>query len=163
MKRANLIDLLKTALSEVGFNVDQAASDVDTVIVHSALAASQSYDSVTIVAEDIDILVLLTALGRKHSNVFFKPSKGHTSVQLYCTVQVLYMATSLQRICRFSMLFQDATQHQQLITFIKILQKHPELASGTALFLSEKVEPSLLTVLFSPLYMVEIKMILWTA
>ena len=69
--KANLIDLLKTALSEVGFSVDQAESDEDTVIVRSALAASQSYDSVTIVAEDIDILVLLTALGRKQSNVFF--------------------------------------------------------------------------------------------
>lgn len=69
--KANFIGLLNTALSEVGFSIDQAESDTDANIVRCALAASQLYDSVTIVAEDIDILVLLTALGRKHPNVFF--------------------------------------------------------------------------------------------
>lgn len=53
------------------FSVDQAVSDADTPIVRSALAASQLFDSVTVVAEDIDILILLTELGRKQLNVFF--------------------------------------------------------------------------------------------
>ncbi|CAD6231375.1 GSCOCG00012225001-RA-CDS, partial [Cotesia congregata] len=54
------------------------------LIVSTALAASPLFNTVTIVAEDIDILILLTALGRKQANVFFlKPSKGRTAEQLY--------------------------------------------------------------------------------
>ncbi|KAK9872316.1 hypothetical protein WA026_017124 [Henosepilachna vigintioctopunctata] len=39
----------------------------------------------------------------------------------------------------------SAAYNMGKLKFIKIMQKHPELASGTALFLSEKVDPSLLT------------------
>lgn len=63
--KASVIGLLKSARSEVGFSVDPAESDARTVIVHSALVASQAYDTVTIVAKDDDILDLLTALRRK--------------------------------------------------------------------------------------------------
>lgn len=39
----------------------------------------------------------------------------------------------------------SAAYNMGKLKFIKIMRKHPELARGTALFLSEKVDPSLLT------------------
>lgn len=141
--KANLLCLLKTALSEVDFTVDQAESDADAVIVRCALAASQSY-SVTIIAEDIDILVLLTALGRNQTNVFFlKPSKGRTSEQFYCPSGFKYddvIAENLLFLHAFSGCdTTSAAYNMGKVKFIKILQKHPKLASGTKLFMSEKV------------------------
>ena len=39
----------------------------------------------------------------------------------------------------------SAAYNMGKLKFIKIMEKHPELAGGTALFLSEKVDSSLLT------------------
>ncbi|GBP62239.1 hypothetical protein EVAR_44647_1 [Eumeta japonica] len=89
--KSNFIILLKTTFSEMGFTVDQAESDADALIVRTALAASPLFNTVTIVAEDIDILILLTALGRKQANAFFfKPSKGRTAEQLYSASGFMY-------------------------------------------------------------------------
>lgn len=65
MNKAYFIVLLKTLFLKVGSSNDQAESNADTFIVHFAPAASQFFDSVTVVAEDIGILILLTTLGRK--------------------------------------------------------------------------------------------------
>ncbi|XP_072378009.1 uncharacterized protein [Diabrotica undecimpunctata] len=70
--KTNLIDFLKSAVSEalaLGSSGDQAESDADTVIIRSALAVFQPYDFMTVMAEAIDIIILLTALGREQFNI----------------------------------------------------------------------------------------------
>ncbi|GBP26029.1 hypothetical protein EVAR_20043_1 [Eumeta japonica] len=150
--KSNFIILLKTVFSEMGFTVDQAESDADALIVRTALAASPLFNTVTIVAEDIDILILLTVLGRKQANVFFfKPSKGRTAEQLYSASGFMYgdvIANNLLFLHAFSGC--DTTSAPYNIgkmKFVKTLEKHLEFASGTALFLNKRVDPALLTVI----------------
>lgn len=55
------------------------------LIVTTEIEKSVSYDSVTIILEHIDILVLLTEYEQHRSNVFLcKPIKAHTH-QRKCT------------------------------------------------------------------------------
>ncbi|KAK0160412.1 hypothetical protein PV328_007823 [Microctonus aethiopoides] len=89
------------------YYVDQAESDADALIVRSALAASQSFDLVTNVAEYIDILALLTALGCDTTSAAYNIGK---------------------------------------MKFLTTLQKHPDLASGVALFSNQRVNCSLLSI-----------------
>ena len=79
-----LIAMLKTKFEEAHFQVKQATEDADTLIVTTALEMSSLYNSVYIVGEDIDLLVLLTALGHDYNNIYFrKPGKGKVSEKIY--------------------------------------------------------------------------------
>lgn len=107
---------------------------------------------ITTVAEDIDILILLTALGRKQLNVFFlKPSKGRTAEQLYCPSGFMYgdvIADNLLFLHVFSGCdTTSAAYNMDKLKFLETLENHPELASGTALFLNKRVDPALLAVI----------------
>jgi hypothetical protein len=54
----------------------QAVEDADLLIIETAIKMSPLYDSVFVIGEDIDLLVLLTALARYIVNVYFrKPGK----------------------------------------------------------------------------------------
>lgn len=62
----------------------QDGEDADTLIVQTAIQMSSIYDSVTIVGEDVDFLVLLTGLANGRDNIFVrKPGKGRTPETLY--------------------------------------------------------------------------------
>ncbi|CAH2085000.1 unnamed protein product [Euphydryas editha] len=67
-----------------GIKVEQAFEDADTLIVNTAIKEASSHDSVEIVGEDIDLLVLLAGLAPDKNNIFFrKPAKGNTPENLY--------------------------------------------------------------------------------
>lgn len=49
----------------------QVVEDVDVMIVETVVSVADKYDSVIIIGEDIDRLVLLTALGSSKKNIYF--------------------------------------------------------------------------------------------
>ena len=53
--------MLITRLITEGFTVMQATEDVDTLIVATAIEESVKAESVTIVGEDVELLIILTA------------------------------------------------------------------------------------------------------
>lgn len=81
--RLDLLTFFKKTMQDFGIVVQQAPTDADSFIVGTAIEEAHYYDEVTIIGEDIDLLVLLTGLGRHLKNIFFKkPSRGRTPEQL---------------------------------------------------------------------------------
>ncbi|CAH2086142.1 unnamed protein product [Euphydryas editha] len=79
-----LIQMLCRYFTTTGIKVEQAFEDADTLIVNTAIKEASSHDSVEIVGEDIDLLVLLAGLAPDKNNIFFrKPAKGNTPEKLY--------------------------------------------------------------------------------
>ncbi|GBO02378.1 hypothetical protein AVEN_179537-1 [Araneus ventricosus] len=80
------IELLKKALQKANFCLQQAIEVADLTIVNTAISVAPHYDSVRVVGEDIDLLVLLTALASTHSNLFSqKCGRGKTPDSYYST------------------------------------------------------------------------------
>ncbi|GBN54026.1 hypothetical protein AVEN_108659-1 [Araneus ventricosus] len=69
--KKRFIEMLKKALRKANICVQQAVEDADLMIVNTVISVAPQYDYVRVVGEDIDLLVLLTALASTHSNVFF--------------------------------------------------------------------------------------------
>ncbi|GBN82936.1 hypothetical protein AVEN_157653-1, partial [Araneus ventricosus] len=84
--KKRFIELLKKALQKANICVQHAVEDADLTIVNTAISVAPQYDYVRVVGEDIDLLVLLTALASTHSNVFFqKCGRGKTPDSYYST------------------------------------------------------------------------------
>lgn len=82
--KGRFISILKKKFEDAQFTVIQATEDADTLIVNTAIEMSSSYEYAIIVGEDVDLLVLLTALGNSHENIYLlKPGKGKTVNRIY--------------------------------------------------------------------------------
>lgn len=77
--------MLMTEMTAKGIEVKQATEDADVMIVHTAISKAAEYDSVIITGEDVDLLVLLTALAStSHKNIYFEKSgRGNAPSLLY--------------------------------------------------------------------------------
>ncbi|XP_071574804.1 uncharacterized protein [Temnothorax nylanderi] len=89
--KARLITMLKKKFQNAGHSVKQHEEDADTLIVSTALEMASDYESVVIVGEDIDLLIILTGIANEtQNNVYFmKPGKRKSA-------KCLYSSTSLQ-------------------------------------------------------------------
>ncbi|GBO22156.1 hypothetical protein AVEN_101316-1 [Araneus ventricosus] len=65
--KKRFIELLKKALQKANICVQQAVEDADLTIVNTAISVAPQYDYVRVVGEDIDLLILLTALASTHT------------------------------------------------------------------------------------------------
>ncbi|GBN95014.1 hypothetical protein AVEN_275475-1 [Araneus ventricosus] len=65
--KKRFIELLKKALQKANICVQQAVEDADLTIVNTAISVALQYDYVRVVGEEIDLLVLLTALASTHT------------------------------------------------------------------------------------------------
>ena len=85
--KERLITLLMSTLQNVGYNVKQHKEDADALIVSTGLEKAIDYESVIIVGEDVDLLVMLTGVAEeRHNNVYFlKPGKGNSEKCMYTT------------------------------------------------------------------------------
>lgn len=82
------INLFCKKLAENNIEWSQAESDADRLIVQSAL--DSSFHDVVVVAEDIDVLVILMALAPDHKEIFFlKPVKNNVLQRVYSTKTML--------------------------------------------------------------------------
>ena len=81
INKSRLITLLTKTFEDAEYCVKQADEDADRLIVTSALDIACDFQSVIIVGEDTDLLIILTRTAKEtHQNVYFlKPSKGKTS------------------------------------------------------------------------------------
>lgn len=85
INKLNLITMLMTEMATHNIEVKQAAEDADVLIVNTAISKAADYDSVTITGEDVDLLVLLTALAStSHRNIYYqKSARGNAPSLLY--------------------------------------------------------------------------------
>lgn len=84
---ARLTDMLSHRLRNDGFQVRQAVEDADSLIVETALSLSDSHDTVYIVGEDVDLVVILTQVGQDKKNVYvLKPSRKKIEQTVYYSV-----------------------------------------------------------------------------
>ncbi|KAJ8892887.1 hypothetical protein PR048_005468 [Dryococelus australis] len=76
--KTKLIELLVEMLTARGIEASTATRDTDGSIVRCGLNKVTSYESVVVIGEDVDLLVLLTALTPLDRNVYFmKPGRGN--------------------------------------------------------------------------------------
>ena len=80
------IAMLKKHLIDRGFEVKQAWEDADVDIVKTAIEDAPRFESVIIVGEDTNLLVLMCTLGKNIKNLYFrKVGKGATTMKMYST------------------------------------------------------------------------------
>jgi len=72
--KSAFISMLMTRMADASIEVKQAYEDADVMIVNTALSKASEFDSVIITAEDVDILILLTALGTSTKNIYLQKS-----------------------------------------------------------------------------------------
>ena len=64
--------------------VKQAIEDADKMIVDTTIEESTKTQSVTIVEEDVDLLIVLTALDASNTNIYMlQPGKGNIESIVY--------------------------------------------------------------------------------
>ncbi|KAL4100763.1 hypothetical protein QTP88_020794 [Uroleucon formosanum] len=81
--KSRLIQMLSSYLIGKGYIIKQANDDADTVIVNEAIKRTQS-QSVVVVGQDIDLLVLLIALTPVENQIIFlKPGNGGNEKKIY--------------------------------------------------------------------------------
>lgn len=83
--KSRLIEVLMRKFQLAGYNVKQHEADADTLIVTTALELSGMHESIVIVGEDVDLLIILTGIAKEpHRNVYFmKPGKGKSPKWVY--------------------------------------------------------------------------------
>ena len=80
--KSRLIEMLRKKLAHNNIFSCQAEGDADTLIIQTAINIES--ENVVVVAEDIDVLLLLTALIPPHREIYFlKPAKGTVSAKIY--------------------------------------------------------------------------------
>jgi hypothetical protein len=82
--KGRLITMLTEKFQSEGISVRQAKEDADHLIVTTVIESLQDYESVVLVGEDTDLLIMLTALAPPSNNIFFlKPGKGKLPNNMY--------------------------------------------------------------------------------
>ena len=144
--KSRLIKMLITKLVKEGFVVKQAPEDADMLIVNTAINVSSENESVTIVGEDVDLLVILTALAGLKTNInILKQGKGNTESKLYSPHCMKFGSTIKDNIL-FLHAFSgsDTTSaffRQGKLKFLKVLEKHEELQQAASVFKEPSAEP----------------------
>ena len=67
--KCQLITMITTRLTNEGYTVKQDTEDADILIFDTAIEESTMAESVTIVGEDVDLLIILTALVGSKTNI----------------------------------------------------------------------------------------------
>lgn len=89
--KVNFITMLKSKLEAKGIKVKQAVEDANIMTVETAFSAADKYDSVIITGEDIDFLMIFTALGSSKKNVYlYRSEKSNSPTLLYSAHSFMY-------------------------------------------------------------------------
>ena len=110
---------------------------------------ADNYNQVNIIGEDIDLLVLLTGLGRHLQNVFFKkPSRGRTPEQLFSPSSFKYDESIAQHIL-FLHAFSGCDTTSSVfnlgkVKFLNTLQKNLDLTASLTIFNEQNVKKQVL-------------------
>lgn len=132
------ISMLITRFSSAGITCKQAKEDADTLIVNTALELSPTNETVIIVGEDIDLLVILIGLC-KYANVFFlKPGKNKVSAAIFSPTDALSEAIIADNILFLHAMggcdTTSALYNQGKLKFLHTLRKNSYLAHSIKVF-----------------------------
>ncbi|GBL81869.1 hypothetical protein AVEN_50473-1 [Araneus ventricosus] len=116
--KKRFIELLKKALQKANICVQRAVQDADLTIVNTAISVAPQYDSVRVVGEDIDLLVLLTSLHwHRHTVIFYFKSVEDGKSQIVITQLHNLIINSRMNFCLF-MLSVVVIPHQRYLAKI---------------------------------------------
>lgn len=145
-----LISMLCEKLQTAGFIIKQAVEDADTLIINTAIDALKDYDSVVIVGEDVDLLVILTALASSKSSIYFmKPSKGKTDQKIYSSTSFQYPDIADHILFLHAFTGCDTTStffRQGKIKFIKLFQRDDNLQNISKCFGDPDAHPDFIDI-----------------
>lgn len=130
--KSRLISMLMEKFDDAKIDSQQAVEDADILIITTALMLAPSNEYVTVVGEDIDLLVILIGLCSPDiKNVFFlKPGKGKVSQTLYNPHLAADKTLSDHILFLHAMSGCDTTSalfNQGKLKFLKVLQKNNDL------------------------------------
>ena len=126
--KCQLITMITTRLINEGYTVKQDTEDADRLIFDTAIEESTMAESVTIVGEDVDLLIILTALVGSKTNIYIlKPGRGNTDSKLYIATSMKFGSVSKDNIL-FLHTFSGADTtsaffRQGKLKFIRLLEK----------------------------------------
>ncbi|KAL4710241.1 hypothetical protein ACJJTC_005414, partial [Scirpophaga incertulas] len=136
--KSRLIDMLRIKLADNNIFTCQAESDADKLIVDTAINLETK--NVVIVSEDIDVLVILTALANESREIYFlKPSRDKVKQKIFSSKS---LEKSLPK-CKEHILFLhsltgcDTTSaffNKGKIKFAKNFEKHHDLHEFAKIF-----------------------------
>lgn len=87
--KSRLISMLSAKLKDNGIESLESSGDADTLIIRTAIDKCFTSDNVVIVGEDVDLLVLLTALAPDEREIFLvKPKHGKIEKKVYSSKQL---------------------------------------------------------------------------
>lgn len=87
--KTKLIQLLAEKMIGRGIEARIATGDADSVIVRCALEKATTHQTVLIIGEDVDLIVLLIALASPENNIYFlKPGKGNVEAKLFSVLKL---------------------------------------------------------------------------
>lgn len=87
--KERLIAILSEKMRNEGYTIKQAVDDADSLII-------QTTYQVTVVGEDVDLLILLIALAPAERKIYFiNPRRGNVEEKMYCSRE-LQTHTKLQ-------------------------------------------------------------------
>jgi hypothetical protein len=146
--KSEFINTLSKHLTAAGINVLQASGDADTQIVHTAIELShtQSYP-VSVIGEDIDLLVLLATLAREERDVtFIKPGRGKVPSKVYSSTKLQHNLGDMKTHLLFlhAVTGCDTTSapyRQGKKKAYHMLKKRPDLQEQVSIFYHENATP----------------------
>lgn len=103
--KTSLIALLSNKMTAKGIETVVTTGDADATIVRCALDKAALHPTVTIIGEDVDLIVLLTAFSQPGTNIhFMKPGRGNAESKLFSSnkLQQLPFAETILLLHAFS-------------------------------------------------------------
>lgn len=144
--KKQLIKMICENLKSAGFSTVEAAEDADYLIVEEAVKNLKKFEKIVVVGNDIDLLVILTALPDQynHKIFFLKPTQGKVEEKLYSLRS--FVPTELTKYVSFLHAISGCDTTSSLFTkgkktVVNIMKKHPNLKKQMSVFLNEKSTP----------------------
>jgi hypothetical protein len=145
--KIRLIGMLKTKFEAANFIVKQTTEDADTLIINTAISISSTFDSVIVVGEDVDLLVLLTALSTRSNIYLLKPGKGKTLQQIYSTQSIIDKTAADNILFLHAFSGCDTTSalfNQGKMKCVNVLLKNPHLKELVQVFKNQDANPEII-------------------
>lgn len=136
--KTRLIEMLRMKLADNNIFTCQAESDADKLIVDTAISLESK--NVVVVSEDIDVLVVLTALAPTDRKIYFlKPSRGKVNQQIFSSKSLEKSLPACKEHILFLHAFTgcdttSAFYNKGKIKFAKNFEKRNNLHNSAAVF-----------------------------
>lgn len=143
--KTRFIKLLTTKMGNHNIQVLQAEEDADRLIITTAVTAASTYDRVVVVGEDIDLLIILTAISNQRELFYNKCGRGKASDVMYSSIASsksslkpeLFLFIHAFSGCDSTSCFFGLGKKQMM----SIVEKNPDVEKQAAIFLDTNSTP----------------------